>query len=514
MTGRVLEIDPNTRLVEVDPGDRNATADDFKGREWPERKPLQRELPPANPFPLGALGGILAPAAQKMQTIIRAPAAICGNSVLAAAALAVQAHADVVIDGRVFPASEIFLTIGESGERKSEVDKAAQCPHRKHERSLCEQYKQDVIGYQRDREAYDKTKSEVLSSKQNKSLDAKRRALAELGDVPLPPLEPLLLCEEPTYEGLVKLLAAGQPSVGLFSDEGGRFIGGHGMNPDNLLKTAAGMSGLWDGKPVDRVRGGDGATKLYGRRVSCHLMVQPEISQLMLSNSILIAQGLLSRCLVTWPESTAGTRFYCEEDLSVSPEITKYTARISAILETPLPLAEGARNELNPRQLPLAPDAKRIWINFHDHVERQLADGGELAPIRGLGNKAPEHAARLASVLALGDDLHCPCIRLEHIKAGIELVTHYLNEALRLYEAGIQDPTLALTQKLLVWLKAKGKAIITLPEVYQHGPNPIRTAAKARELMAILVDHGEAIPVGDGVEYRGKRYFEAWRVRL
>ncbi len=181
MTGRVLEIDPNTRLVEVDPGDRNATADDFKGREWPERKPLQRELPPANPFPLGALGGILAPAAQKMQTIIRAPAAICGNSVLAAAALAVQAHADVVIDGRVFPASEIFLTIGESGERKSEVDKAAQWPHRKHERSLCEQYKQDVIGYQRDREAYDKTKSEVLSSKQNKSLDAKRRALAELG---------------------------------------------------------------------------------------------------------------------------------------------------------------------------------------------------------------------------------------------------------------------------------------------------------------------------------------------
>ncbi len=92
----------------------------------------------------------------------------------------------------------------------------------------------------------------------------------------MPPLEPLLLCEEPTYEGLVKLLAAGQPSVGLFSDEGGRFIGGHGMNPDNLLKTAAGMSGLWDGKPVDRVRGGDGATKLYGRRVSCHLMVQPE----------------------------------------------------------------------------------------------------------------------------------------------------------------------------------------------------------------------------------------------
>ena len=28
---------------------------------------------------------------------------------------------------------------------------------------------------------------------------------------------------EPTYEGLVKLLARGLPTLGLFSDEGGRF---------------------------------------------------------------------------------------------------------------------------------------------------------------------------------------------------------------------------------------------------------------------------------------------------
>ena len=42
---------------------------------------------------------------------------------------------------------------------------------------------------------------------------------------PLPPLKPILTTEEPTYEGLVKLLLVGQPSMGLFSDEGGRFLG-------------------------------------------------------------------------------------------------------------------------------------------------------------------------------------------------------------------------------------------------------------------------------------------------
>ncbi len=141
-----------------------------------------------------------------MRTIIQAPAAICGNSLLAAADLAVQAHADVVIDGRVFPISEMFVTVGQTGERKSEADKVALRPLREYERALADKYGQDMLAYQRDHDAYEKTKQEALGSKQNKSYEAKRRALAELGEAPVRPLEPLLLCEEPTYEGLVKLL--------------------------------------------------------------------------------------------------------------------------------------------------------------------------------------------------------------------------------------------------------------------------------------------------------------------
>ncbi|MGH8578759.1 MAG: DUF3987 domain-containing protein, partial [Gammaproteobacteria bacterium] len=181
MKAPILVVNENTRLV------------GRPGNEWPERKPLQRGLPPATSFRMDVLGDVLAPAAHKMQAIIQAPSAICGNSVLAAAALALQGHADVVIDGRAFPVSDNFLSIGESGERKSAVDKVALWPHRKHEQNLCTQYRHDVIAYQRAREAYEKSKLEALSSKQNKSFDAKRQALEELGTGPLPPLEPLLL---------------------------------------------------------------------------------------------------------------------------------------------------------------------------------------------------------------------------------------------------------------------------------------------------------------------------------
>jgi hypothetical protein len=67
----------------------------------------------------------------------------------------------------------------------------------------------------------------------------------------------------------------GRPSIGLFHDDGGEFIGGHAMNSDNKLKTASGLSKLWDEGVFDRVRAGDGASKHYGKRLAMHLMIQP-----------------------------------------------------------------------------------------------------------------------------------------------------------------------------------------------------------------------------------------------
>ncbi len=36
------------------------------------------------------------------------------------------------------------------------------------------------------------------------------------------------------------------------------------MSEDHQLKTATGLSELWDGKRISRVRSGDGAALLYG----------------------------------------------------------------------------------------------------------------------------------------------------------------------------------------------------------------------------------------------------------
>lgn len=470
-----------------------------------EPRPLQRKPSVPTPFPIESLGDVLGGAARAMEEVIQAPLAICGNSVLAAGSLAVQGHANLLIDGRRHPLSEFFITIGQTGERKSAVDNIALWPHRRREEQLRAEYEQEFNEYQRCADAFKKSKEEAISSTKSKSYESKKKALSELGDPPQEPLKPLLICEEPTYEGLTLMLAHGQPSIGLFSDEGGRFIGGHGMNSDNALKTAAGMSGLWDGKPISRVRAGDGAVLLPGRRVSFHLMAQPDIAQLMLSNSVLIEQGLLSRCLVTWPTSTAGKRLYKEVDLSEQSAIKTYSAAMFRLLEAKLAMREGSRNELAPRDITLDHDAKQIWIAFHDTVEGQLVDGGELAQIRGLANKAPEHAARIAGILALVEDSSCVDISAECMEAGIALVTHYLNEAMRLYEAGIADPDIKDAEKLLAWAKGRQGKLISLVEMYQYGPSSVRVASRARHLIKILEEHGHAVPVQD------ERHKEVWR---
>lgn len=474
-------------------------------------EPLRRDLPAPAPFPLDALGEILGDAAQAMAEVIKAPAAVCGQSVLAAAALAVQSHGDIEIDGRVSPTSEFFTTVDESGGRKSAVDYVALWPHRKHEKVLAEKYEEELEDYKIKLAAHKKSREMALAK--GKTYEERQDGLRALGSEPDAPLVPIVITEDPTIEGLVKLLTIGQPSMGLFSDEGGRMVGGYGMSADNQLKTAAGLSGMWDGKSIDRVRSMDGASKIYGRRVSMHLMIQPPVASILLGNDLLAGQGLLARCLTVFPESMAGKRPYNATDMSQHAAMRRYSGRMLDILETPFLLAEGKRNELAPPRLRPAPDAKALWVRFHDFLESHLGDGGEFAPVRAFASKSAEHAARVAGILTLVHDIHAREIPLDKMAAGIELVKHYLSEALRLYHAGATDPDLELAARLLDWIGKQQLSHVWLSLIYQRGPSAIRDAKTAKRIVNILEAHHWLEGLDGGKEIDGQFYRNVWRVR-
>jgi len=478
--------------------------------ETPHPEPLRREVPAPEPFPCEALGSTLNNMAGVLRKVVQAPDAICGQSVLAAAATAVQSAANVLIDGRQFPCSEFFLTIGETGERKTATDHYALWPHYHHERTLADQYKTAVLNYTNAAEAYRKAREEALKTAKGRA--AKEAALQDLGVPPRPPWEPILLIQEPTYEGLIRAFLKGYPAIGLFADEGGRLVGGHAMNADNILKTASGLSELWDGKRITRVRAADETALLYDRRLSLHLMIQPIVASTVLSNRLLQGQGFLSRCLICWPTSTAGTRTYQAVNLANEPAVQHYNARMKSILETLLPWQDDpeAVQECTPRHIPLTAPAKRLWEMFHDNVEAQLGEGRELAPIRGFANKAAEHAARLAAIVALVENADAGKLEKRDIEAGIALTEFYLAEALRLGDVASDDADLVIAEATLAWLQQYDRA--HLAQVYQFGPNAVRDAKTARRILTILEEHGWLSRIEGGSEIDGTHRREVWRV--
>lgn len=454
---------------------------------WPDDAlPLVAKLDPPQAFPMDALPAVLADYGHVIQRCTQAPDAIVGNSLLAAASLAVQPYANIVLPhGAAVPLSLYINSVAESGERKSAVDRLALHAHATFEKVKADEQREAV--------------------EQHNQLDKKAKETAVM------PRESLFLASDPTVEGLCKLLHAGLPSIGVFSAEGGRFLGGHGMSDEAALRTAAGLSLFWDGSPVDRVRSGDGASKLFGRRVAMHLMAQPRATFAWLSNPVLRDQGLFSRCLVAYPLSTAGTRMFRNEKADETPAAGVYVHRMGELLTGQWPTNEF--HELVPRHMGIDGAARRAWIEVHDQIERSIA--GDLRPVRALASKAAEHMGRMAGVFTLIDDPGATTVSDDAMQRAASMIEFYLGEALRL--SGVQPLHEKADQAsmLWAWMAARGKHHVTLPELVQFGPAKMRKAETARSLMDVLSDHYMVRKVPDGtIEFDGKARREAWEVRL
>ncbi|MCP3933368.1 MAG: DUF3987 domain-containing protein, partial [Bacteroidetes bacterium] len=190
---------------------------------------LEREIEKAESYPLRALGEILSNSARVMNEGIQAPDALCAHAVLGFATHTVQGHANIIIDGRIIPLNEFFLSIGSRSARKSECDSKAGHVHKTVQKKLLSQHQTNRTVFKDEQEVYKEEKKKIFSDKK-KTLSEKNEILAELRkNEPIPPHEPLILFSDPTIEGIHNLFLNGTPSKYLCADEGGQVSGGHSM---------------------------------------------------------------------------------------------------------------------------------------------------------------------------------------------------------------------------------------------------------------------------------------------
>lgn len=477
-------------------------------------QPLLREIPPGEAYPVEALGPLRA-AVQAVQDISQAPLAIAAQSALSVASLAVQGFADVQTLGGDAPCSLFCLTIAESGERKSTCDRLLMRGVRDFEHEQAEAYRAAYAEYEVAHEVWAGKRKRLMTEAAGADPAKATKAeagLRALGPEPRAPLLPKLTAQEPTLEGLLKLYQLGRPSLGLFSDEAGGFIGGHAMNADNRLKTIAGLSQLWNGDTVDRIRSGDGASDFPGRRLAAHLMAQPIAARPLLADPQASGQGFLARFLITDPPSAIGARLRRGHAPESEAAIASFNARLAAVLATPLPTG-GTPQELAPVRLPLSQAAHELLWRFYEATERSQGAGRELEHVRAYASKAAEQAARIAGVLTLWGELDAPAVSPEAMLWGVTLAQFYLSEAQRLAEAGAVSEETNRAEVLRKWLVESWPHPEIMPrEVVQSGPNRLRESKAARATLSVLVAHGWLEPLPNGTEVRGAVRREAYLI--
>ena len=450
-------------------------------------RPLIESNPLSQPYPLQALGGILGPAVERMAEVIGVPQALAAQSVLAASALATQGHAGLQLDGRNYPLSLYLITVAASGDRKTAADRCALLPARQWEREQWQRYREQLARYR-------------AAQRQAQRINPADPAPTNSVPLEAEPSAPRLITTDPTIEALIKGLCHDLPSMGLFCDEGGQFLGSSTMSRDNRLKSVTTLSSLWDGSPIDRARSMAGESlRAYDRRLSLHLMLQPYLAMQLLSDPLLQAQGILGRCLMTWPVSLAGQRSYQSVDLSKDAALKRYHHRLSALFYQPWSLSPDGALQLSP--LTLSPLARRRWIDLHDAIEAQLGEFGELASVRPNGSKAADNLLRVASILAVVEE--SSVVEVDHIQRASALIGYYLTEIQRLTE---QEPVCRVKEeadRLLRWLQVKDWKRFSIRDLNRNGPRFARKSSRhATKLLVELLDHHWLITDGHTFEVR------------
>jgi hypothetical protein len=454
--------------------------------------------------------GLLREAVEALHDLTQAPVAIAAQSCLSVAALAVQGLGDAAtLHGRA-PASLFVLTIAQSGERKSACDRVAMAGVREFEAELAAARDEELSRHRDAVEIWKKRREAILRTANDDPHGAKAD-LAALGPEPPSPPFASIATDSPTVEGITKHLADLRPSLGIYSDEGGSFLGGNAMQAENRLKTVASLSAFWDGSPVSRWRAQDGIASYRGRRLSLHIMCQPVAAAGLLGDPIASGQGFLARFLMTEPASAIGTRLRVGHSPASETTLARFKARVLSLLRLPLPVREGTRGELEPPLVVLATEARAVLQDFALAIERAQAKGGALEGVRPFASKAAEHAARLATVTTLFADPRAHEVTGETMADAVALATYYAAEAARLSDAATVSAETADAERLRVWItEAWPEPCISASDAAQRGP--FKETDRVRKALMTLQRHGWVVPVAGGAEVLGKRRREAWRV--
>lgn len=434
-------------------------------------------------FPIDLLPTSLREAMEAQAAMGGYPIESVAPAALAVVSFATQALADVDsihTPGKSFPLSNLFLILARSGDAKSSqfglLMKGVEAW----------QEKQLAI-FDADQREYAVAKTIWDRDHQKAEKAGEADTLLRLkANPPRRPADPRNILSKATTNGVYATLEKGWPSMGMFTSEGGSFLGGHSLRAENSpAEFASMMTLLWDGAPIDRTTG-EVTMRLRGRRMAGLIMVQPEVASDFLNSPILKTQGLHARFLVASPPPYVPPladfvgEAEAERKAGLVRRIAPFNARIEELLSHPLRTFGQDGRELRPVTVGFSRPALIHLQDWFNSTARKW----RMEEKETFFGRALEHVQRLAGSIAVFDQWHGvkndldpeadvdglmahwkerasavrPVIQIEHVEAATAIVEWFAAQWLSI-DVPVADQRdtrhAAYIERVSKWMKAR-----------------------------------------------------------
>lgn len=495
-------------------------------------------------FPVHALPAGVREAVLEVHHNMKAPVGLIASSALTSISLAAQSWANVQrMNGLEAPINLWFLTIAESGERKTAVDSkflgvirefeaeqaarfsvelstyiAAMSAWRVKEKAILRAFKQNEeqalkslrddtkeTCYEEFAETLDHdgafeigegetdnscchSKTAITSDDISKITNVLRARLdAHYATKPSRPKRIKMIYDNATPSAIVRSLSDNWPSIGLISDEGAGIFNGRMVSDLSLLNS------MWGGAPIyfERV---DNSIVIPDPRLTFSIQIQPGPLKRYFERKGDEAHdtGFSARFLICYPTTTQGERFI-QHPVTSWEHLPKFNARIRELLD------RNIRPDGEPVEkitLIFTPGALSRWIVACNAIEDELKPGRYFFGVKGFAAKIADNLARMAALFHLFKGGEGP-IPLDTLEEAITVLLWYTEEFVRLFSPPPQIPQeqIDATQLEIFFAQqvSRMNSLVNIKRNYvlQYGPPRVREKARLSVVLDVLFSSGK-----------------------
>lgn len=449
----------------------------------------------SEPYPVRHFPSVLRNVIQELHNNTQIPLELIGNVVLAATSLTCQSLIEVIQPHTNMPepCSLYLMTIAESGEGKTTINKQVMKPCYIFAAELIQQYEQQVVDYKQKFKLW-KIRQQALESnlrqaiKKGYSGDNEEHEISQHAqNEPLRPARPNFIYEDTSLKALVEGLNE-HPEAGFISDEAITFFKSYLKNNPGLLNKA------WDGEMFD-FRRADGEIYQITPRLTFSLMSQPGVFMDYINTHGISARasGFLSRFLFSWVESSIGSRHVTHENTDTDHDLTVFHQRLEELLQLNKLLLNNPTSRK--KQITLESESLTYWKNNRAEIKKKIAPQGEWEHIRDIASKASANILRIAAVTQFFYDGNSEKISTEAIHCAINLMEWHLNQASNIfYPMSERSQFEQDVRELHAWIMNRigqnnGCAILK-NDLEKYGPHRLRRADKLTPVLNQLIVQG------------------------